>query len=306
MATIIGVHGIAQQQLGRRQLLELWQPALGDGLERHAGPAAELPDLDIVFYGDLFLPGENGGSPNVPPAKGGPGQGGDWFDDLDEQEAAELAEAAGEIVSDEDIAEAAATPAKADIRLPRPLQAVVGAIGRRFGSAAVVLFFGDLRQVRRYLREPGLKATVDGRVAAAVSPGCRVLVGHSLGSVVAYEYVRRHPDADLPLLLTLGSPLGLKMVRRWLPAAPTVPSALTVPSAPPGGGLPGGLPPGVRRWVNVYDKRDPVACAGPLYRWWPGVDDADVTNESDAHEVTRYLGKRVTGAAIVAALREPA
>lgn len=284
MTAILGIHGIAKEQLGRRQLLELWRPAIGDGCEQAIGRPVELPDIDIVFYGDLFLP------TLTPGWKGEPDRG--WWEGIDEDEAVDLLEAASEVVTDDEMAEAGAAPSKAYTRMPRPLQAVAGAIGRKFGAAAVVLFFGGLRQVRRYLSDPALRTEVDRRVDAKLLPACRVLVGHSLGSVVAYECACRYTGGELPLLLTVGSPLGLKFVRERLSVGPVVPSAAVA----------SGRSPQVQRWVNVYDPRDPVACSGPLRRWWPVVDDFDVRNGGDAHEATRYLGKRATGAAIVAAI----
>jgi hypothetical protein len=37
MAQVVGIHGMAQQQKGRNQLIDKWLPALRDGLERSAG-----------------------------------------------------------------------------------------------------------------------------------------------------------------------------------------------------------------------------------------------------------------------------
>jgi hypothetical protein len=230
--------------------------------------------MDLVFYGDLFLK-----SADL-----------DSFDDLDDEETECLVESAREIVSEEEIAESAAQPPMAWLRVPRPLQVIAGAIGRKFGPAAVMLFFGDLRQVRRYLWDPATKVEVDRRAAAALSPDCRVVVGHSLGSVVAYELLRRH-SGTTPLLLTLGSPLAMKFIRRRL--------ATMVGASDP-------LPlTAVKQWVNVFDLRDPVACAGALQTWWPTVDDRNVDNGGDTHDVTRYLGKRKTGQAILEALTRP-
>jgi pimeloyl-ACP methyl ester carboxylesterase len=219
-------------------------------------------------------------------AKGAP-SGEDWLHGMSESEIADLAEAARGVLSDQESSGAEA-PTKAYTRVPSPLQALAGAIGRRFGGLwAADLFFGELRQVRRYLRDSSLKKEVDSRLTAAVSAGCRILVGHSLGSIVAYEFVHQHPDAQLDLLLTLGSPLGLRLVREGL-AEP-----LLTPN--------GEQFTGVRRWVNIYDRHDPIACAGGLGRWWPHVVDEVVDNQGDAHAVARYLSKRVTGAAIGAA-----
>ena len=55
MVDVVGVHGIAQQQGGRHQLLEAWRPALHDGVERARGLEWPKPSLDLVYYGDLYL-----------------------------------------------------------------------------------------------------------------------------------------------------------------------------------------------------------------------------------------------------------
>jgi pimeloyl-ACP methyl ester carboxylesterase len=67
---------------------------------------------------------------------------------------------------------------------------------------------GALRQGRRYITEPAIRADVQERVAAEIGPDTRMLVGHSLGSVVAYEAMCAHPGWPVRALVTLGSPLG--------------------------------------------------------------------------------------------------
>jgi hypothetical protein len=83
------------------------------------------------------------------------------------------------------------------------------------------------------------------------------------------------------MFLTVGSPLGLRMVRSRLSHAPF------------------GASRNVGRWVNVRDPRDPVTCAGDLVRLWPGVFDRHVDNGGDAHSVARYLSKVEAGSAIL-------
>ena len=56
MVSVLGVHGILQEQRGRHQLLEPWQAGLADGVEAAAGPSAVSPSLDMHFYGRQFLP----------------------------------------------------------------------------------------------------------------------------------------------------------------------------------------------------------------------------------------------------------
>ncbi|QJS99883.1 hypothetical protein G9272_05950 [Streptomyces asoensis] len=281
MSELVGVHGIAKHQLGRHQLLAAWTPALADGLERALDREVAQPPLDLAFYGDVFLD----------PGRAGGGTGGvtkSAYSDtvsegMDERELADVVEALTETVSAEDIALAEGAADKGRARMPRTVQVLMRAIDRRFGSAAGVLAVGALRQVRRYLHDGDVKARVDARVEGTVGSKCRVLIGHSLGSVVAYEYLRRNPGHGVELLLTLGSPLGLRMVRRHLHVG-----ALEVPA-----------------WVNVRDARDPVACAGPLRTWWPQMGEGDeivVENGADAHAVERYLNRRATGEVLLGVL----
>jgi len=284
VTVLVGVHGIGQQQRGRHQLLPTWSRAIADGLERAYGAPVEVPALDIVFYGDLVWPQRADGykSPRLDLGV---------LEDLDERELDDLELSARELVTGQELAAAHALPTtKGYSRAPRPVNWLMSALEHRFGAAAVVLFVSEFRQVRRYLCDPLTKRGVDQRVRKQVAMECRVLIGHSLGSVVAFEYVRQNPGHQLDLLLTVGSPLGLRMVRERM--------------ADPDHGREGvwGMPASVSRWVNVRDVHDPVACAGDLTKWWPGVVDRHVTNQADAHNVERYLSKRETGQAILAAV----
>jgi pimeloyl-ACP methyl ester carboxylesterase len=147
------------------------------------------------------------------------------------------------------------------------------------------LFVGELAQAHRYLTDPDLRDATDARLDATVGADCRVVIGHSLGSIVALEHLRRHPDRRIELLLVLGSPLGLRAVRHLLPDA-------AFGTGPDG-------PPNARWWIALRDPRDPVALAGPLARWWPCVDDdATIDNGRRAHASLRYLSKLQTGLAV--------
>ena len=150
-------------------------------------------------------------------------------------------------------------------RAPAAIASAVAALDRRFGAHAGVLFVGELRQVRRYLTDPALKTAADARVTETVTEKCQILIGHSLGSVVAFEFLRQHPKRRLDLLITLGSPLGLRAIRHLMPD--------------PEFGAAEGVPANVGAWVNLRDPRDPVACAGSLRAWWPGIRDGIVDNQ---------------------------
>ncbi len=106
-----------------------------------------------------------------------------------------------------------------------------------FASAAgVALFTNDVYQ---YLHRKDLRLLMDAGVRSAFVPGSEaVVVSHSLGTIVAYNVLQ---DAALkvPLFVTLGSPLGIRAVKRKL--------------------QPVSHPPAVGRWFNAMDERDVVA-----------------------------------------------
>jgi hypothetical protein len=284
VSAVVGVHGIAQQQVGRHQLRAPWSRALADGVERATGARVGVPDLDIAFFGDLFLPRGRDG------AKGDGAQL--TLADISDADVAFVLAAADEVLTDSELLAAAQAPPKGFPGLPGPVLAVIAAVDRRFGAHAGPLFVGELAQVRRYLTDTDLKRAVDARVAEAVGAGTRVVIGHSLGSVVALEHLRLCPTDQVELLLTLGSPLGLRAIRELLPD----PGFGTGPDGPANAG----------RWVNLRDRRDPVALAGDLRSWWPTVEDDDtLDNGRSPHAAERYLSKRQTGTAVRSALTDP-
>jgi hypothetical protein len=273
MLDAVGVHGISQQQGGRHQLLDDWLRALTDGVEAARGrTAVEVPlTFDLGYYGNLFLT-------DWPTAAKGPADPEALealADDLSEEERVWFAEIAAELPVEE------VPPKKGFPRMPRAVQRLAAWLDASFGAAAPTMFIGDLRQVRLYQQDDALARKVQGRVQEATADGCTVLIGHSLGTVVAYETACAAEAANPRLLLTLGSPLALATVRKRLRF---------------------NGPPADLRWVNVYDPRDVVACAGGVARWWPAAKDSVVDNGDDRHAVTRYLGKWRTGEAVAQAL----
>jgi pimeloyl-ACP methyl ester carboxylesterase len=121
-----------------------------------------------------------------------------------------------------------------------------------------------------------------------IGPETKVLIGHSLGSVVAYEAAHRMQQ-PLPLLLTLGSPLGLQTIiyQRLRPQPP-------------------GFPSNVQRWVNIADRDDFIAAEPHLKGLFStgmprgAVFDGGFTvdNGADPHNADFYLGKVQVGKSV--------
>lgn len=148
---IVGVHGIAQQQLGRQQLAGVWGPSLADGVEAALSGkrVAEVP-FDLAYYGRLFL--DSTGSPRSG-SKGGTGE--EDLTDLAPGELEEILTAAEEAAGAEAMQVGEEQITKGYSRVPVGLQVVFRALDWRYGPGAALLFAGAFRQVRRYLRDGG-------------------------------------------------------------------------------------------------------------------------------------------------------
>jgi hypothetical protein len=180
-------------------------------------------------------------------------------------------------------------------RSPRAAQTALRALQRSrfFADVSLRALVFDLKQVRRYLLDPDLRVAARKRVQERIGPDTRVLVAHSLGSVVAYEALCAMPGHPVKALVTLGSPLGMRMVfDRLLPRPGDWPGSPEPRSGP------------ALRWTNVVDKGDVVAAVKDLsLLFGPALVGKVVHNGSHAHEATAYLTAADTGSAVAEGLR---
>ena len=92
---------------------------------------------------------------------------------------------------------------------------------------------------------------IDELRKGAESSGPHIIVSHSMGTVIAYDCLKRVSECPpVDGLITVGSPLGLDEVQDKLE-----------PEHTRGNGFPADKLGG--RWVNVFDKLDPVAGFDP-------------------------------------------
>lgn len=278
MARIVGIHGIAQEVRGPEVLRTKWAPALRDGVTLSGAEPPDDTDLDIVFYGDLFRGGKASGSPLYTAV------------DVEEGFERELLEAwwVQAAASDEAVP---GPDAKTKVRAARTVQRALNALSqsRFFAGLTERLIISFIKQVHSYLIDDSVRARIQELVASKVSGDTAVLVGHSLGSVVAYEAACAHPDWDLTLI-TLGSPLGIRnLVFDRLRPAPENGHAH--------------FPACAAAWANVADTGDAVALVkqlDPLFG--PRVEDLIVHNGSKAHDASPYLTAPQTGRAVAEGL----
>jgi hypothetical protein len=310
MALIILIHGIDHEQLTPDGVEAGWLPALAGGV-RLAGrpdladrlwPPRSRPDgieSRAAYYGGLFRePDQQGVAADLreltpDQAAFAEGLALEWVERIAERAPAHSADGAQARLA----LDLARDPEQVQAQgLGNVLRQVVKTLARNTWMARVGMAFAEqfvvtaLVQVTRYLTDDAIRAAAQQAVRDLVDADTRVIIGHSLGSVVAYEYAHRleHP---LPLLVTLGSPLGLRtIVTDRLHPAPS-------------------FPPRVGCWVNVADHDDVVAAEPdlrPLFaRDLPASSRFDgvlVDNGSQPHRADHYLGKISVGRAVIEAL----
>ena len=136
--------------------------------------------------------------------------------------------------------------------------------------------------------EPDLRSRLQERIEAEVTADTRVLVAHSLGTVLAYGALAAHDDWPVHTFVTLGSPL----------AAPVVFGMLDPPPVDGRAAWPGS----VQRWVNVRAVGDKAATVSLTEKFGPRVEEIVVDNGHRAHAPEPYLNAARTGRAIAEAL----
>jgi hypothetical protein len=151
------------------------------------------------------------------------------------------------------------------------------------------LIIALIRQVRAYLTDDRIHEEVQQCLCEAVGSDTAVLVGHLLGSVVAYEAACAHHEWPMSLV-PLGCPLGIRnIVFDWLRPAPV-----------DGRGV---FPAGVRSWTDVAGPGGVVALLKSLHSLFGGgVTDVLVNNGAKAYDVSSYLTACETGHVIASAL----
>jgi hypothetical protein len=294
---VLAIHGIGQTYVGGPQVEANWLAALLSGLEETGAPRLRAEEFKAVGYGAVFRPdGERGSS--EPDLRA--------LDPWEEEmlfawwrEAASLSAQNRESGARDEKGEEPTLQGPDFVgrgRVPNLVQRALDQLAqsrffRAIGSERILIF--GLRQVRLFLHDADIKNKILKRVNAAITAETRVLIGHSLGSIVAYEALCTNRDCQVKTLITLGSPLGIReLVFDQLTPRPTNNQ---------------GAWPNVIRWVNIADKGDIVALVkrvAPLFPAPVGASCMDVMvyNGWESHSAERYLSARETGRAIAEGL----
>ncbi len=138
-----------------------------------------------------------------------------------------------------------------------------------------------LRQAVTYINDKVLAAQIDRKVGAAIfdgKPDPVIVVAHSLGTVVSYRVLAnaRFERRDVPLYVTLGSPLSVRMFKSILPVRGSMPT------------------PPIGSWFNCRHKDDFVTLGRGIIAQSIGFDGVEDSTEiadgdPDRHSIVQYL-----------------
>jgi hypothetical protein len=295
MPHVTFIHGISNKPPAD-ELSRIWRGALADnGLDLDA----EGVSSSLVYWADLLYPEPlaetDFESTEDLELAGLPDLGMLWALEAEDEEARFVRSLAETIGYEEQAPEDPAVPvepapgAQGFERVPLPW----------FLKRRLMKVF--LRDVHHYLFDaefsprPGEKHRIQGEIRRrtvdvltrdAARPGPHVVVAHSLGTVIAYDCLRRVPGSpSVDALLTIGSPLGLDEVQDRLR-----------PEWSRDAGYPSGQV--LSGWANVFDRLDPVAGFDPElandYRrdGQPVIEDIHEANwGSWRHSIVKYFAR---------------
>lgn len=271
MADIVGVHGIWCDQQTEPRISRSWTERVRVGLSENHHPDPDSVTVALAYYGHLFTDGKGveAVSDDVE------------LDEFEQELLTAMAARAGVL----------APGADSKFGLPGPVVGLLSGLANMpyFGTVSTAGVLWLVRQLRRYFGDSGFRAAVHAEIEFAMAEDTKVVIGHSLGSVAAYEALRAHPEWPARTLITLGSPLGLPGLRRRL-SPPLTPDTR--------------WPGSVTTWVNVAANEDPVALVrklGPIYD--ERIRDLPARNTIiRGHDVTQYLRTYHTARALLDAL----
>jgi hypothetical protein len=273
---VLMIHGRSQGGKHADELKSIWLKTLEEGF-RAAGVRTSLPsDVDFPYYADtldrLAAAAQLPTSADVVAKGTGQNRAYEQFmqsalDDIRRSAGIDDAEVASRL-------EPGLPQAKGVQNWPW-VQAIVRAIDDRLAHVSDFTIERFLRDVFIYVTHREVARQVNEIVEASLSAEPTIVVGHSLGTVVAYNVILKNRNKlRLKKFITVGSPLGIRAIS----------SKLGVPENPAGKG----------NWYNAYDERDIVAL-NPLEAPYfptepPIVNSHRVKNATDnRHGIIGYL-----------------
>lgn len=287
MAKIVLVHGMRMQQYDRRVLHARWYHALIRGLRETAwgqAHAQELPanrDVELVYWGDFFRPGDETAA--TPITKGR------VLEHVRDRYYALLRTLVR-----------AADRASLWDQDGRPRGPVAMLVNRLVYQAAVYMNNGPVHNADPN-KGSGAFFQIQGRFESALRTDTRIVIAHSLGTVIAYEGLCRNAHR-VDTFITVGSPIATPQ----LILEPLKQRLGRLLNRSPESSLPW---PGVKDWSNYYAPADvwcvPVRQLAPAFN--ASIRDVEVVHGNphdfvETHKLTTYLKQPVLRNEIARAL----
>jgi len=294
---LLFIHGRSQEGRSEQELKEEWLGALNRGLSKVNKPKIAASEVDQPFYGDVLLKLSKADPANADELKrSAPEEG------QDSDFVKFMAEAAVELSANKSEAgNLAIQPPPVDpeyvLRTKKPagepleganiddmaergvqnwswVVATVRHLDETFPAFSEWSIERLLRDVYLYLTVEKVRAEIDEIVESRFTNEPTLVVSHSLGTVVAYNILRKK-KRNITGLITLGSPLGIQAIRKRL-EPPAV------------------VRPDVSTWANIYDEADIVAL-NPLHSQSfamfdePIIDIAIHNDSGNRHNIKPYI-----------------
>lgn len=288
---LVLVHGRDQQNQDAAVLQKSWIDTLNAGLKPFGSKVSDKVEVSFPYYGDVLA--KRVSELDLPVGDTVRTRGG-AIDPEYQQFRGEMIEELrrGAHVTDADVNQEYGNNPKP--KAPQNwewVQAILRALDRKVPSLGAAVVERFTRDVFVYLTDDAVRATINKIVSDTLTTDTTVVVGHSLGSVVAYDVLRTDKrKLSVPLYVTIGSPLGIELIRSKL-------RPVKFPK------------PIVKRWFNAYDQKDVIALY-PLDNTNFDVrpDSIDefsrVKNTTDNHHgISGYLNDKAVAEAIFAELK---
>lgn len=280
---LILVHGINNQENSPQQIEDQWLGAIRKGWAKLGLANKPMDDVITAYYAKDLANATNTKAAAV--AMGDPALAGQTAD-LAYEFLREYQEAAG--ISDEEIQVAAERNGVSieAVGMGPPHEGWVIALA--VGLEALLPTRGKyvagifLKQASVYLENKAVTQSIDSLVRSQIFPAGdaspAIVVSHSLGTVVSYRLLTDAPPASFqtPLFITMGSPLGIRIVKKRIQQRPNFPK------------------PPIGKWINAVCHDDFVTLNKTLGKSHLGFDgvihESNVPNDiSDKHAIEPYL-----------------
>jgi hypothetical protein len=286
---ILMVHGRAQGGRLADDLKATWVDTLQIGFRAAGKPWPAAIDVDFPYYGDTLdrLTAQAALPTPTDVVTKGPGQN-KQFEEFMQSALDEIQTQSA--ITDEEV-RANLTPGVSQEKGAQNwgwVQAIARAIDNHLARTSTLTIEKFLRDVFLYITRRDVARQINEIVEAKLTREPTLVIGHSLGSVVAYNVLQKHRSTlELRRFITVGSPLGLRAIS----------SKLGVPVNPAG----------ENGWYNAYDERDIVSLNPLDDTYFPAdpsiVNYNQVKNQTDnRHGIIGYLNDREVATQIAAAL----